>query len=326
VPSRALNNPLLLYGILAFASQHLELTRVSDQSESARYYTQALCLLISQLDLSTGFVDESVLCGIVLLRLYEERSGRPCGKDITLGLAPEELDEGTHLLHSSRVLSNFNSPGPGGLAEACFWLVLRQDMLVALRQHTPPNTPFGNIFPSRAFTESDAEAVANRILYICSKILSHVFDPLRNTHAERWYHLDAQVDTWYSTKPWHFKPLWMEESSHGPDAATAFPTVRLASHAYVAGLQHYHLAKMLLAMFDPRLSSNNGPDVVWRRQCADSFALSHLRMLIGISISNPQSVSSRLTACHCIESWGSCLRDPREHAEVANFMADTARL
>ena len=107
-----------------------------------------------------------------LVARYEERSGRPSGKDITEGLVPEELDMGTHLLGSSRVLKNFTSSGSGGLAEACFWVVLRQDMFISLTRSTPPSAPLENIMGSRAFTEFDPESIANRMVYLCSRILS----------------------------------------------------------------------------------------------------------------------------------------------------------
>ncbi|KKY35047.1 putative zn 2cys6 transcription factor [Diaporthe ampelina] len=325
VPRRALRYPLLAYGILAFACQHLELTTNTQDTESASYYNQALRLLIPELDRSADHFDENVLCGIVLLRLYEERSGRPSGKDITEGLVSEELDMGTHLLGSSRLLKNFTSTRSGGLAEACFWVVLRQDMFISLTRSTPPSAPLENIMGSRAFTEWDPESIANRMVYLCSRILSYALDPVKNTQTTWWDQMDAEVDAWHKSKPWHFQALWLEEPSQSAAAATAFPTVRLVRHGYVAGYQHYHMAKMLLAIFDPRLCSN-GFATFRQRQRADRVALAHLRTLIGISISNPEVVNSRFIATHCIQACGSCLREPREREEVVVFLEDMEQL
>lgn len=326
MPRRAIRYPLLAYGILAFACQHSELVGgTQDDTESASYYNQALRLLIPELDRSADQFDENVLAGIVLLRLYEERSGRPSGKDITEGLVAEELDKGTHLLGSSRVLKNFTPTESGGLAEACFWVVLRQDMFISLTRSQPPSVPLENIMGSSAFSEFDPESCANRMVFLVSRILSYALDPIKSTQPAWWGQLDAEVDAWYASKAWHFQPLWIEEPSHVKTAATAFPTVRLVRNGYVAGYQHYHMAKMLLAIFDPRLCSN-GFETFRRRQRADRIALAHLRTLIGIAISNPEVINSRFTATHAIQACGSCLRDPREREEVVVFLEEMEKV
>ncbi|KAI3392524.1 hypothetical protein diail_5535 [Diaporthe ilicicola] len=295
----------------------------NDQAEEGNGYAvqtgPRLRLLMPELDRSADQFDEHVLPGIVLLRLYEERSGRLSGKDITEGLVSEELDKGTHLLGSSRVLKNFTPTESGGLAEACFWVVLRQDMFISLTRSQPPSVPLENIMGSSAFSEFDPESIANRMVFLCSRILSFALDPVKGTQPAWWGRLDNEVDAWDKAKPWHFRPLWLQEPSQIKTAATAFPTVRLVRNGHVAGYQHYHLAKMLLAIFDPRLCSN-GFETFRRRQQADRIALAHLRTLIGIAISNPEVINSMFTATHAIQACGSCLRDPREREEVVVFL------
>ena len=75
VPKRSQELPLLSYSILAFSSRHLTLMTGQEDPSTDTYYSQALRILIPILNDPIEALNENVLAGIILLRLYEEISG-----------------------------------------------------------------------------------------------------------------------------------------------------------------------------------------------------------------------------------------------------------
>lgn len=75
MPRRACRFPLLSYGILAFSSRFVALVSGVGWGRAADYYSHAVQMLIPILDGPIEALDENVLAAIVLLRLYEERTG-----------------------------------------------------------------------------------------------------------------------------------------------------------------------------------------------------------------------------------------------------------
>lgn len=75
MPKRGRELPLLSYSILAFSSRHLSVKTGKEDPNTDTYYSQALQILIPILNAPVEALNENVLAGIILLRLYEEISG-----------------------------------------------------------------------------------------------------------------------------------------------------------------------------------------------------------------------------------------------------------
>lgn len=76
MPKRLCEFPLLAYSLLAYSScQYSRKAGVQDGTCDA-YYANALRILIPLLDDPVQSVSENTLASIVLLRLYEEFSGK----------------------------------------------------------------------------------------------------------------------------------------------------------------------------------------------------------------------------------------------------------
>lgn len=232
VVQRALGRPLLAFGILCFTSWAGS-TDGDDRRESAQhYYTQAVQLMIPELNRPVDDLSEEVLAAAVLLRLYEERAARADRDLVSVATGPGHrpgTDKRTHLLGSSRLLESIPGVSRGGLAEACAWVVLRQDMMVSLTQSEPLCLPLESLQSSRSFVNEDPQSLANRIVFLCGKILFHAFQPDRRPDNVAWWdEVAAEVAAWYQNKPWHFQPTWVEEQGGG----SAFPTLRMAHLGY----------------------------------------------------------------------------------------------
>lgn len=229
VVQRALDRPLLAFGILCYTSWAGSADG-DDRRESAQhYYAQAVQLMIPELNRPVDDLSEEVLAAAVLLRMYEKRAARAradrdldsAGTRGTPGHPPGSgTDKRTQLLGSSRLLESIpGSVSRGGLAEACAWVVLRQDMMVSLTQSEPLCLPLESLQRSRSFVDEDPQSLANRMVFLCGKILFHAFQPKSRPSGqdrvdgagsgEWWDEIAAEVAAWYQTKPWHFQPTWV---------------------------------------------------------------------------------------------------------------------
>ncbi|KAM5357389.1 hypothetical protein ACJZ2D_016313 [Fusarium nematophilum] len=247
VPKRARHFPFLAYSILAFSSRQMSLKEgIRDDSHEA-YHSHALRILIPILDDPIGAVNENVLAGIVILRSYEEMTGKPT----------KNADGGAHLTGSSRLLnSEFRFAAQGGLGEAASWVVLRQDM------------------DSQSFVDTSDESLANRVVFICGRVLAYAFGPDSRLDPALWVQLGEDLRGWYEATPW--KVL-----SCAPEA--------------VPGREQLQMQE---AVRDD------------------------LRMLLGLTISNPNLPTAYFTAHHTLYACGVYLKDQRERQEVFRFLED----
>ncbi|KAM5345983.1 hypothetical protein ACJ41O_011844 [Fusarium nematophilum] len=303
VPKRARHFPFLAYSILAFSSRQMSLKEgIRDDSHEA-YHSHALRILIPILDDPIGAVNENVLAGIVILRSYEEMT---------------DADGGAHLTGSSRLLnSEFRFAAQGGLGEAASWVVLRQDMYVSLTRSRPLRTNMDSYRDSQSFVDTSDESLANRVVFICGRVLAYAFGPDSRLDPALWVQLGEDLRGWYEATPWKVLSCAPEAV---PGRQSVFPTLWMARHIQVLGYQHYYIARMLLTIFDPRLWTP-GFDAIRSRAASDAVR-DDLRMLLGLTISNPNLPTAYFTAHHTLYACGVYLKDQRERQEVFRFLED----
>ncbi|POR35599.1 Uncharacterized protein TPAR_04205 [Tolypocladium paradoxum] len=179
VPKRVSQFPLLAFSLLAFSSRQLFCkTGVWDPACDS-YYSNALQILISLLDDPVQSVSENTLAGIVLLRLYEEFA---------------DVDPGTHLLGSARILSLASSfAAQGGLGEAASWIVLRQNLYVSLANCAPIRMDLAHFRSSSSFLGSDDGSFANRAVLLCSQVLACTMCSERDPTLAEWMELNDET-------------------------------------------------------------------------------------------------------------------------------------
>ncbi|KAH6655811.1 hypothetical protein BKA67DRAFT_250094 [Truncatella angustata] len=224
----------------------------------------------------------------------------------------------THLSGVTLLLNSVsNFMGKGGLGEAASWIVLRQDMFFSMTKSHPLRIHLESYTMSSAFTDNSAESFANRIVFLCARIQAHVFGPDSRATAHQWTELKTDVDNWFQAKPWNFRPMWMDKA----EAGHAFPCAWMHHPAYVVAYQNYCLARMLLAIFDPWLWEP-GFDSFHKRRYANDFVLENLRLIVGLSISNPSVVPGRFLASHTLQACGTYLTDFDEQQAALAFLQD----
>lgn len=221
---------------------------------------------------------------------------------------------------SSRLLDSISSfASKGGLGEAASWVVLRQDIYFSLTRSRPLYLQLENYRNSSSFDDPDAESIANRAVFLFAQILAYAFNSGPVLGIDSWNRLDEEVETWNRSKPWHATPLWVDLSRS--TRGTAFPTVWLTRPAHVVSHQHYCLARIMLAIFNPHLPKP-GFDTLRQRIEADASIYNNLRLVVELAISNSSIISACFHASHVLETCGAYLKDPAEQKEVVEFLYD----
>ena len=277
VPKRAAHYPVLANAIFALSSRHLNVLTGSDDSASPHYVSKCLQILINNLEDPLGHWDENFLAAVIILRSHEEMSGMletMCSNELFVLIIPLDVDERCHLLGTTKLLNSISSfAADGGLREASSWASLRQQIYISLTSQQPLAINLSTYRNSSAFSKSDNASTANRIIFIFASILTRTFQPEGQLSVAQWEELEAEVQGWDAMKPWNFTPLWLEpventnqipdeKSSPWPELLMSHPAQGdlaenpsniMSDIQLVVGMQYYHLSKIILAIYDPRL-------------------------------------------------------------------------
>jgi hypothetical protein len=228
VPRRALDNPMVMYAILALASRHQAImTRTTDEEfEQNTYHGRCLELLIPALSRPENTYNDHLLTTIVLLRQHEELENRK--------------DTRYHLVASIKLInmiSKFSSSG--GLAEAASWLFLRQAIYASLVQREPWQLQLENYERSRVFISRDDCSYANVSVFQLARALRLVSRQSDNDsllERQEWESLEEDVSRWKINSPSSFRPLRYRE----PDAERGRPFSEVCMISGATGKSYYH--------------------------------------------------------------------------------------
>ena len=156
----------------------------------------------------------------------------------------------------------------GGLAQAGAWNYLREEITVALecRRCTRISIYF-DFDPSREYSDSTRANIAS---FILAKVINYSFRETprrRDDDTERsatWQSLFRELKAWKECLPQHFEPfsnaakadspfpsLWLLQPWHGKCPRLLWYWL-LTNISTVAAMQYYHVANLLLYLFDPQ--------------------------------------------------------------------------
>lgn len=227
VPRRALDNPMVMYAILAVASRHQAImtTTTDEEFEQNTYHSRCLELLIPALSRPENTYNDQLLTTIVLLRQHEELENRK--------------DTRYHLVASIKLInmiSKFSSSG--GLAEAASWLFLRQAIYSSLVQREPWELQLENYERSQAFLSRDDCSYANVSVFQLARALRLVSRQSETDsllERQEWEALEEDVSRWKINSPSSFRPLRYRE----PDAERGRPFSEVCMISGATGKSYY---------------------------------------------------------------------------------------
>ena len=307
IPRRAAFQPLIANAIYAVSSLHRSLLEDREDLESPHYVDDGLQHLKQILEDPLGHADENLLAGVILLRSHEEMSDK---------------DENVHLLGGKRLLNSIASyAADGGFKEAASWISLRQHIYISLTTQSPLGLNLSNYEHSSVFTAQSDEAWANRAVFLFARVLNYIFGSEDAGHSgrfdpERFTELENEVEAWNMSKPWYFSILWTE-SEH--EQQGSWPVAQTSAPAHAVGLQYYALCKIVLAIYDPRLT-RLGFGTLKLRKASEATVLKHMRLAVGIAISNPDVTNAMFQGSHILAVCGSYLHDPVDQEAAVDFL------
>lgn len=267
VPLRAQENPVLAYAVMAASARHLSQTMIFPEDIADHYHQQCLEILIPFLDDVTAVLSEILLATIVILRYLEEI-------DASAAFNPSHRI-GTRAFINLQTHSSLTTD----LRSAAFWLGVRQEVYYAIANQKSTSLRFAHDEKDTAHEPTHDGAWANRMVMHCVGVVNYCFDAQKD--ATDYESLLQYCKTWVSSLPSSYHPI----RYHDPVQVSAFPELAFLSSAAVIGLQHYHLASMLLCAHDPRIP-RVGIARVSASKAVDDELRSHARMVCGLAISN----------------------------------------
>lgn len=139
---------------------------------------------------------------------------------------------------------------------------------------------------------------------------------------ERWYRLEAELDTWYNGLPATFRacarvaPSQLPHNKHVEEAQD-LATLQEVWHSIpmcASSMQHYHMARILLLINKPHESTSRRSTITLRLQSYRSIEAEighHSREILGIALARPAG-SVRINSLQPLFVSGQCVTDTRE--------------
>ncbi|UPK95355.1 hypothetical protein LCI18_006290 [Fusarium solani-melongenae] len=131
--------------------------------------------------------------------------------------------------------------------EASCWATLRLEIYLAILHQTSPIPTLHSPHLNRSIQSDDDKAWANQILLLLAEIIEYCFG--NNRDDSRYDALLDDLTAWTHSKPDSFTPIYLSQPSNGQ----LYPDFWVYNESVAAGLQHYHLARILLLSHNPSL-------------------------------------------------------------------------
>lgn len=310
VPQRASASAPLLHAICAFSARHLSRTAGYDVDTSNLYYQRCIEYLVPSLTASTIILDQDLLASAIILHHLEE-------------LEMPVFIQGTRQLPShltvirTYVNSQDGTPVDGSLQRAAVWTALRQEIYLAFICQCPIALSLDHFYISSLPHLPEAFEWACRAVLLCAHALNHCFGE-RSHDTARYRSMAAELDEWWALKPASFEPLFQSP----PSGEHNFGQQIFMSDEQPTGLQHYHLARILLSAHDPQ-APRCGIRKVVAQKAGDHEIRLHVRALCALAISNPGAPPHYVSACLGILMCGEKFEDELDQKAFVQILNHT---
>ncbi|CAG8381719.1 unnamed protein product [Penicillium salamii] len=318
VPVRALTCPPLLNAIYTISARHLTkskkyyvgnkvkyggkyLPRLTPET-ALEYHNRCISYFVSLSGHSQEAGDENLLAAAVVLRFYEEVDLPAMGEDTESAL------RGIQIFLDAQAIPAVSGTG---LRHAAYWVALRQEIITAFSKQRPFRLPLGPCEPYRTFEPADDYVWADRLVIHCADVLQFCFGseeeenspfpPSPESRIARYDTLVSFETLWTELGPSSFNPVYARDPD--PARGEVFPELWYLNNCHVAGLQHLDLARILLAVYNPRLP-RLGPGQRTAMRSVDAQVRSIVLRLCGIAMSNLHSPPGLVTASAAIGMCG----------------------
>ncbi|KAF2169398.1 hypothetical protein M409DRAFT_52646 [Zasmidium cellare ATCC 36951] len=245
VPHEAFSFPILFNAIIALSAQQLHMLHGLDIGIADLFHQRCIVALIAALSHQVLAADGRVLAATVILRMFE------------MLRQTDNRDPQHHLLGSCSLVElpteegNFHE-----LRVAAFWVYLRQDVHMAERHQRCTllnlNHSFVNI-EGRLWLNNCDDNPANHVTCLFARTLNYCFASAAERDDHEFNALTNELDNWFGSLPPAYAPVFQ-----GPnliDRQTQFPVLWYLADWHVFALQTFHMAKLLLNLHAPPITT-----------------------------------------------------------------------
>ncbi|KAJ9635243.1 hypothetical protein H2199_008730 [Coniosporium tulheliwenetii] len=312
VPVLAANCPTLLNAIFALSSRHLAGTSNYDPSISGKYHERCLEHMIPVLNDPDAVMDDVLLAAACLLRTLEE-----------LDVSLTGTDNERHLLGTQVFVNTPRTPGViSSLREAALQCAIRQEIWMAVVHQRPMKISSEHSRIDRTLSPTDDHGVwACRMVLFCTDVVQSCFGETELSVA-RYFELLSYDVRWLASRPVSWQPFIHKPADHS--RGEVFPQLWLMNDAMVLGTLHHHLARLLLACFNPTIP-RVGLGHKSARKAADEEIRSHVFDICGLALSNRQTATAMFTASIAIAMCGDRFTDRLEQEGLLSVLEITEK-
>lgn len=252
---------MLLSAILSFSASHLSRFDSScDALTGIGYHNKCIKELIPALADPSLALDPILPLSTVILRMHE--------------MLTYETDQQRHLRGCSSLYSyNRLNTMSQVIQGTAFWTYIREEILVALPNRSTTNIDT-SCWKDEICWEGKTDSVhTNRMTWLAIEVINFCFGEGLKTNPNKSIELNHEIDLWKQSLPDTFKPLYTISDGkpfpkisylctwhgivHQNQAPLNFNT---DIRNKVIGMQFYHMAKVLLALYSPQRES--GMDIL----------------------------------------------------------------
>jgi hypothetical protein len=266
------------------------------------------------------------------------------------------MGEGTeHALDGIQVFSNpeaISATTVTSLHHVAYLVALRQEILAAFTKQRPFRLPLEPFHSYRTFEPASDYVWANRLVLHCADVLQYCFgaemgiknqestdvtaitsgillsegahtatsatDSSPSDRITRYDELIFFETRWAESYPSSFNPIHFRD----PDKSLGevFPGYWYLSDCHVAGIQHLELARILLAVHNPRLP-RLGPKYRAAMSSVDRAVKNAVLRLCGIAMCNEHSPPGLVTASFAIAMCGDRFHDRSEQEALLEILS-----
>ena len=140
-----------------------------------------------------------------------------------------------------------SSPPSGSFSEALFWGSIQQELYLAVMYQTPIELDLGRLNLDFRMKPDDDKSWTKIILFHLLETVQYCFGNDQN--SEKYDALLRKVSVWAETRPASFDPVY----TCPPKAGSMLPELWFLNASIAAGIQYYHLIRVLLTSHHPRI-------------------------------------------------------------------------
>ncbi|KAI1303498.1 hypothetical protein F5Y03DRAFT_359695 [Xylaria venustula] len=314
--------PGILFAILAVSARHLE--AIGDEYyNSNEYERECLGLMIPMFNGRNDMQepDDGLLVSALLLRCLEEMTR-----------TDDHRPPVTHTVSASLLLriTQHNSD-PSELSDATMAVALRQEIYIANRLKRPIELEGRNCGIDDSLTSAPDFIWTFRIMSHAARVTNFAYS---NDPRSRilWDQLWEYLEDWDRARPSSFNPLndfnrdsaldTLSSQNHNQsaDGARIFPEIYFVSDCPVAGNQYLQLCKILLLAHDPR-TPTLGLGRTRSIQTQEEKIRQAVRVVCGVSLSNPEYTAARILAGLVIGMAGELFKETSETVQLLEIVS-----